>query len=303
MSSHSLERAGLRLIIGLLLAVGLVGAAAAAPEALPAQASPAASLPATLRVCADPDNLPYSRADESGFENRIARLIAEDLHIGLTYDWQPQIRGVVRKTINADRCDVLIGVPVGFDPVLTTRPYYRSAYVFVNRADAAARLESFDDPRLPTLAIGVQLIGDDLAATPPGHALARHGAVARVVGYPVYGEGPAAARATADLASGKLDAAVLWGPQAGYFAMRSAVPLRLVEARPPPDVALPFEFAIAMGVRKGNQALRAALDGVIERRGAEIAAILDGYGVPRRPLQQVQAAAVSPPHVEAGARP
>jgi mxaJ protein len=234
-----------------------------------------------LRVCADPDNLPYSNLDESGFENRIARLVATELHMQLRYAWQPQRRGFVRKTLGAGLCDVFIGVPAGFDPVLTTRPYYRSGYVFVTRADTAP-LESFDDPRLPRLAIGVQLIGDDLAATPPGYALARHGAVDRVVGYPIYGDGPAAARAIADLAHGRLDAALLWGPQAGYFAAHSAVPLRIAEAHPPADVAMPFEFAIAMGVRKGNHALQQALDAVLARRGAEIAAILDDYRVPRR---------------------
>src|SRR4051812_38310844 len=140
--------------------------------------------PGVLRVCADPDNLPYSSADESGFEYRIARLLADDLHRRLEYEWQPQRRGFVRKTVGAGLCEVFIGVPAGFERVSTTRPYYRSGYVFVNRADAPrGGLQSFDAPRLPTLAIGVQLIGEDLAATPAGHALARHGAVDRVVGY------------------------------------------------------------------------------------------------------------------------
>jgi mxaJ protein len=238
-----------------------------------------------LRVCADPDNLPYSSADESGFENRIARLVADDLHRRLEYEWQPQRRGFVRKTVGAGLCEVFIGVPAGFERLATTRPYYRSGYVFVNRADAPrGGLQSFDDPRLPALAIGVQLIGEDLAATPAGHALARHGAVDRVVGYTVYGDGPAAERATADLAAARLDAAVLWGPQAGYFAAKSRVPLRLVAAHAPADVPQPFEFSIAMGVKKGEAALRDALDDVIARRRADIEAILDAYRVPRLPL-------------------
>ena len=259
---------------------GPAAAAARAPQ--PADAPSPTAPPSTLRVCADPDNLPYSRIDETGFENRIARLVADDLHLALRYAWQPQIRGVARKSFGEDVCDVLIGVPIGFERVLTTRPYYRSGYVFVTRTDRASALRSFDDPRLPSLAIGVQLIGDDLAATPPGHALARHRAVERVVGYPVYGEGPAAARAIADLAAGRLDAALLWGPQAGYFAARSAVPMQLAAARAPADLAMPFEFAIAMAVRPGNAALRQRLDAVIEHRRADIDAILDAYQVPRR---------------------
>jgi mxaJ protein len=260
--------------------------------ALLAGAQVAAVEPArVLRVCADPDNLPYSHADESGFENRIARLLADELHATLRYAWQPQGRGFVRKTLGAGLCDVLIGMPTGFERVLTTRPYYRSGYVFVNRADAARPLDSFDDPRLATLSIGVQLIGDDLVATPPGYALARHGATQRVVGYPVYGDGPAAQRATADLASGQLDAALLWGPQAGYFATHSAVPLQLCPAQPPADVGLPFEFSISMGVRKTDYALRQDLDAAIAARSADIAAILDAYAVPRMPLATAAAPA------------
>ena len=267
----------------------------------PASAASATAAAATLTVCADPDNLPYSRSDEAGFENRIARLVADELHARLEYAWQPQIRGIARKSFREARCDVLIGVPVGFERVLTTRPYYRSGYVFVTRAATTPALRSFDDPRLPALAIGVQLVGDDLAATPPGYALARHGAAEHVVGYPVYGDGPAAARAVADLAAGRLDAALLWGPQAGYFATRSAVPLQLAEARPPRDLALPFDFAIAMAVRPGDTALRDALDRVIERRRAEIDAILDAYAVPRQPAATAGAAATGATSAQLGA--
>jgi mxaJ protein len=249
-----------------------------------AAAAEGASAQGPLRVCADPDNLPYSKADESGFENRIARVVAEEMRTTLQYEWQPLARGFVRKTLGAGLCDLFIGVPAGFDRLTTTRPYYRSGYVFVNRADAAKRLESFDDPALRSMAIGVQLIGDDLAATPPGHALARRGAVERVVGYPVYGDGPAVQRALHDLATGHLDAAILWGPQAGFFAARSAVPLRVSVAHAPDGPTMPFEFSIAMGVRKGDTALKEAIEQAIARRQADIAAILDAYGVPRRPL-------------------
>ena len=135
-----------------------------------------------LRVCAEPDNMPLSNAQGAGFENRIAGLIATELGAELVYAWEPQRRGFVRKTIGADLCDVWIGVPNGFERLLTTRPYYQSGYVIVNRADTDAPLRTLADPRLATLRIGVQLIGNDLAATPPGLALARAGAVNGVVG-------------------------------------------------------------------------------------------------------------------------
>jgi len=235
----------------------------------------------TLRVCAEPDNLPMSSASETGFENRIARLLADELGARLVYAWQEQRRGFVRKTFGADLCDVWIGVPAGLERLLTTRPYYRSGYDFVNRADARMPLRSFADPRLATLRIGVQLIGNDLAATPPALALARAGALERVVGYPVYGEGSAAARISADVAAGKLDAALVWGPQAGWFTDHAAAPLVVTPALAPPGFELPFEFAIAVGVKKGDDELRRTLDDALVRRAADVDAVLDAYHVPR----------------------
>jgi len=242
---------------------------------------PSAAAERSLRVCAEPDNLPLSNEREGGFENRIARVVADELHATLVYEWQPQRRGFVRKTIGADLCDVWLGVPVGFERMLTTRPYYRSGYVFLNRADAHEPLTSFVDARLAKLRIGVQLIGDDLAASPPALALARAGATANVVGYPVYGEGSAAERISADLAAGRLDAALVWGPQAGYFADHAPLRLALARAVPPEGFDLPFEFAIAMGVKKSDATLRDDLDLALERRAHEIDAILDAYHVPR----------------------
>ena len=246
-------------------------------------------MPAALRVCAEPDNLPYSREDQSGFENRIARLLADDLGLPLQYAWLPDRRGFVRKTLGANACDVIIGVPAGDERLLTTRPYYRSTYVFVQHdtgATASRALRSLDDARLPALRIGVQLVGNDLAATPPGHVLARHDAVRHVVGFTVYGETPAAQRMVDAVARGELDAAVVWGPQAGYFAARATPPLRITPAAAPADPDLPFAFSIAMGVRKGDRAMKARLDDFIARRGADIDRILDDHAVPRMPLAQ-----------------
>jgi hypothetical protein len=146
-----------------------------------------------LRVCADPANPPYSQRDESGFENRIARLVAEDLHMRLSWFWQEQSRGFVRKTMGAGQCDLFVAVPAGFDKVLRTRPYYRSTYVAVTRLGTPP-FGGFDPDRLRARRFGVQLIGNDLAASPPGLALAEHGAVENVTGFPVYGETPAGKR-------------------------------------------------------------------------------------------------------------
>jgi quinoprotein dehydrogenase-associated probable ABC transporter substrate-binding protein len=234
-----------------------------------------------LRVCADPDNLPLSHEDGSGFENRIARLVAGEMGAELRYEWLPLRRGFVRKTMGAGLCNVFIGVPKAFERVMTTRPYYRSGYVFVSGAKARG-VESFDDPRLRSLRLGVQLVGNDLAATPPGHALAMNGHVDNVRGFTIYGNGPVAQRMIAALTLGELDAALIWGPQAGHFATRSTTPLELRLARPPAGLAdLPFEFDIAMGVRRGDTALCDELDAIIARRRSEIDAILAAYSVPR----------------------
>jgi mxaJ protein len=249
-----------------------------------------------LRVCADPDNLPYSHENGSGFENRIAQLIAAELGAKLTYTWLPQRRGFIRKTLNADACDVVIGVPAEFDLVRTTQSYYRSAYVFVFRAEGQPAFRSFDDPRLRTVKVGVQLIGDDLAATPPGHALAMRGIVANVVGYPVYGDRPQAELMIEALASGKLDVALMWGPQAAYYARKQPVALAMTPARAPAELAsLPFEFSMAMGVRKRDEALQRELDAVIARRRADFQAILLEYNVPLADTALAQQPARSAP--------
>ncbi|QOL50056.1 substrate-binding domain-containing protein [Massilia litorea] len=250
---------------------------AAAALALGAEAQ--AFEPRQLRVCADPDNLPYSNQEGAGFENKIAELIAQDLHATLEYDWWPQRRGFVRRTIGAGMCDLLIGVPADFERVATTRPYYRSAYVFVTRR--ADPVPDFGSPAIRERRIGVQLIGNDMAATPAGHALSRAGATANVTGFTIFGDGPAAERMVHAVDSGEIDAALLWGPQAGWFAARAQLPLKVSIARPPAGTPEPFEFDVALGVKRGNKALLAELEGVLTRRQGEIDGILAQYHVPR----------------------
>jgi mxaJ protein len=238
-----------------------------------------------FRVCADPNNLPFSSRTSAGFENKIAELIAGDLGRHLTIAWQPQRRAFVRHTLKADLCDVIMGVPAGFEMVATTRPYYRSRYVFVYRADRGyGELTSIRDPRLKHLAIGVQLIGDDGYNTPPAHALSQQGIVSNLVGYTVYGdyrEPNPPARIIDAVANGTVDVAAVWGPLAGYFAARAPVPLTLA---PITDTAgfkpLRFEYDIAVGVRKDDGALKDRIDGALERHRAEIERLLHDYGVP-----------------------
>jgi mxaJ protein len=237
-----------------------------------------------LRVCADPNNLPFSNDRSEGFENRLAELVAADLGARLEYDFWPQRRGFVRHTLGAGRCDVMMGAPYGYERVLTTAPYYRSTYVFVYREDLGVKIRSLDDAALRGLRIGVQVVGDDYQNTPPAQALARRGLAANVVGYTLYGDygtpNPAA-RIVDAVAARDVDVAIVWGPFAGYFAPRQRVPLAVVPVSPEVDLPFtPFVFEIAMGVRRGNPGLRRELDDVLLRRRCEVADVLRRYGVP-----------------------
>jgi mxaJ protein len=277
------HRAALFLGAGLIAAGCQQGPAARARPA--ADARSASAPPRLLRVCADPNNLPFSNRAGEGFENRLAALFARDLGAELRYTWWPQRRGFIRNTLRAGACDVVMGVPAGFEMVATTRPYYRSFYVFVARADRHLRVTSFDDPGLRRLRIGVQIIGDDYANAPPAHALAARHLARNVVGYPVYGDysqpNPPA-RIVDAVAKGDVDLAVVWGPLAGYFASREARRLVLTPVSPEMDrPPLRFSFAIAMGVRRRDAALRRTLDDLILRRRADIDRLLAEYGVPR----------------------
>ncbi|MFL5471007.1 MAG: quinoprotein dehydrogenase-associated putative ABC transporter substrate-binding protein, partial [Gemmatimonadales bacterium] len=284
------ERPMKRLAVAFLWALGASLPAAAAPP-LSTGAGPAEAVHApsdVLRVCADPDNLPYSRADGSGFENRIARVLAIDLGVDLQFAWLPDRRGFVRKTMGAGDCDVMIGVPVGFERVAATHPYYRSSYAWVQRADAGAPPAGFDDPRLAGLRIGVQLIGDDQATSPPGFALARHAPRAQVVGFPIPGEQPAAPRIVDAVAAGQLDAGVVWGPQAGYFVKKSPVPLVLTPLATEVDTATgyPMSYNIGMAVRRRDHEFRDSLQTLLDRKHSEILGILKEYGVPAFPVKE-----------------
>src|SRR6266576_3884644 len=185
-----------------------------------------------LRVCADPFDLPFSNEQEQGFENKIAHVVAQDLNARVVNYWWPSRRGVLRNSILGGFCDVMIQAPVGLDPVATTKPYYRSTYYFVYRADRGFALRSLDDI--------IKAVAKD-----------------------------------------SIDVAIVWGPLAGYWVKRQSVPLTMV-ALPDTDAVsgMPFAFDMAMAVRHRDKALKATLDSVIDRRRAEITAILDEYSVP-----------------------
>ena len=262
----------------------LAGALLIASASVALMASAQSRAPSDLRVCADPYDLPFSNNQEEGFENKIAHVVARDLNATVTNYWWPSRRGVLRNSILGGFCDVMIQAPVGLDPVATTKPYYRSTYYFVYRADRGFALRSLDDTILKRLKIGVNMIGYDYTNTPPAHALGSRGIVG-LVGFGNFLNPDPKADHPDDIikavAKDSINVAIVWGPLAGYWVKRQSVPLTMV-ALPDTDAVsgMPFAFDMAMAVRHRDKALKATLDSVIDRRRAEITAILEEYSVP-----------------------
>lgn len=255
-------------------------------SALATRLTVATSVP-KLVVCADPNNLPFSNRAGQGFENRLVELLARDMHAQVEYVWWTQRRGYLRSTLEEGRCDLWPGVASGASAIATTRPYYRSSYVFVTRADTPLAGLTLDDPRLKSVSIGVQMAGNDAINTPPAHPIARRGLMRKVHAYILYGDygrpNPPAAIVNA-VARGSIDVALVWGPLAGYYAHRSTVPLRLEPIDPRQDgVAIPIAYAVSVGVRQQDIELRNRLDNILEQHKDEIDGLLRAYHVPLLP--------------------
>jgi quinoprotein dehydrogenase-associated probable ABC transporter substrate-binding protein/PQQ-dependent catabolism-associated CXXCW motif protein len=230
----------------------------------------------TLRVCADPSNLPFSNEAGEGFENKIAELLAEDLGVDLAYTWHPQVIGFVRNTLGARACDLVMGIVTTSEVMQNTNPYYRSSYVLVQRADADTKVTSLSDPKLAQLRIGA------VAQTPPIDVLARQGLLKNVTPYHLMVdtrfESPGR-EMVEDVAAGELDVGVLWGPIAGYWAKQQSVPMAVVPlAGENPGARM--DFRITMGLRRNEPEWKGILNEFLAEHKAEIQEILLEYGVP-----------------------
>jgi mxaJ protein len=267
----SVKRSFQTLAAAIAACVVLVGTASAQPA---------------LRICGDPDNLPFSNDKLEGFENKIAAVIAAELGATPSYAWWPHQRGLVRNTIDAGTCEVIFGVPEGLDFVLWTKPYYRTSYVIAYRTDRNYRIPSLDAPELKGLRIGLY------ANTPPEESLARRGLLNNLSLYSLFfdplGTQDRPLKLLSDLVAGAVDVAMPWGPLAGYYVKKLNAPLQLVPLEDEPEV--PLSFDISMGVKKGDVALKNRLEAAIDRRQAEIRTILEEYGVPLIPAHAPQPA-------------
>jgi quinoprotein dehydrogenase-associated probable ABC transporter substrate-binding protein len=233
--------------------------------------------PKVLRICADPRNMPFSSEKGEGFENKIAELFAEKLHKTLDYAFFPQVTGFVRVTLGAHRCDVIIGFPQGSDLVQGTNPYYRTAYALVVKPGSGLEdVTTLDDGRLKNKRIGI------IAGTPAATYMAVDGLMPNAKPYPLMIDTRVDSSAEAminDLASGTIDAGVLWGPMAGFYAKKATPALHitpLLKERGGPQLV----YRIGMGVRPSDQNWKRELNRLIQENQPAINKILLDYGVP-----------------------
>ena len=232
-----------------------------------------------LRVCGDPGNMPFSERKEDGFENKIAAIIADELKVKVRYYWLTQGPGFVRNTLGTGLCDLIMGQAFGGDLVQTTNPYYRSAYTLVTRAGEFDGITALDDARLKGKSIGV------IAGTPPVNRMGEVGLVSSMKAYAPYQLDPSrnyqtvGAEIVGALAAKEIDAAVLWGPAAGWLAKQSGTAMRVVPLLREPQRP-PMAYRIAMGVRIGENDWKRSLNTILRKRKADIDAVLRAFDVP-----------------------
>lgn len=240
-----------------------------------------------LIVCADPSNLPYSNKAREGFENKLADVLAADLQVGVDYFWFVGHKSFMRRTLLDGVCDVVISAPSGLPGTVTTRPYFTSSYFALTRANDPRRFLSFDDPWLKEAKIGLQLVGNEGATTPPALSLAMRGANEHITGFPMWADesDPSPQGRIVDaVAEGAVDIAFVWGPFAGHFAKKYGVALRLDPIMSDPArPELTFVFPMAVAVRKSETAFRDRIQEALDRHAPEISEILRNAGVPLVP--------------------
>lgn len=268
-------------------AIVLVAAMAAAQSAATAQRE-------TLRICADPNNLPFSHRNERGFENRLAAQWAERLDREVSYTWFPQRRGFVRNTLRAQdefgryKCDVVMGIVTGYELVMTTKPYYRSTYALVYVKDhglddirSDRDFINMDAERKRSIRVGV------FDQTPGAAWLMRHGFGRQMVPFPAMSGDPDSYPGEAiekALVNEELDAVIIWGPIGGYFARQAdAHELAVIPLASEPGIR--FDFSISAGVRHGDRETRAQIESLIDESSEDIKALLAEYNVPLLELE------------------
>lgn len=238
--------------------------------------------PGVFSVCTDMDNLPYSNSKQEGFEQKIAELIAKDLGQKLKYQFSYDRQGFIRNTLNARLCDVIMGTTPDNDMLLTSKPIYRSGYVFVTRKDSGFdKITDWDSPDLRKGVIGI------VGQSPPSRPLADHDLMGNAHPYRLQRDlNLSPGYMIDDLANGNIDVAIIWGPIGGYYAKQSKVPMvvRLIPEYERINAQGKENWNISIGVRKSDKARLEKIQEVLDRRQADILKILDDYGIPHLPV-------------------
>ncbi|HSH54002.1 MAG TPA: quinoprotein dehydrogenase-associated putative ABC transporter substrate-binding protein [Methylophilaceae bacterium] len=237
--------------------------------------------PTEFKVCADPENLPYSNLKQEGFEDKIAALIAEDLGKKLSFAYAYYRQGFLRNTLNANRCDLIMSTTSDNDSMLTSKPYYRSTHVFVYRKDSGYNIKDWDSPDLRKAVIGI--VGEGPATRP----LADHDLMGNARPYRIQRDlNLPPSFMIDDLVKGDIDVAIVWGPIGGYYAKQSKVPLVVVPVPEYENINVhgKIDWNISIGVRKRDKERMAMIQEVLDRRQNDILKILDDYGIPHVPV-------------------
>ena len=237
--------------------------------------------PTEFKVCADPDNLPYSNLKLEGFEDAIAKLIADELGKKLSFQYAYYRQGFLRNTLNANRCDVVMSTTADNDTMLTSKPYYRSTHVFVYRKDSGYDIKNWDSPDLKKGIIGI------VGQSPESRPLSDHNLMGNARPYRIQRDlNFPPSQMVDDLVKGEIDVAVMWGPIGGYFAKKASIPLVVVPIPEYEKVNIKgkTEWNISIGVRKKDKERIAEINKVIEKRRKDIEKILDDYGIPHLPV-------------------
>lgn len=230
-----------------------------------------------LRVCADPANMPFSDRSKQGFENKIADIVADQLKLPVRYLWAPSGPGFARNTLNSDLCDIVIGYAVGSDVMQSTNPYYRSTYVVVTpKGGTLSDVQSLDDPKLKGRALGV------FAATPPVDIMLKKGLMDKAVVYPLLVDhrfDSPLKKMIGDVKSGKIEAAIVWGPLVGLDVKQSDGALVLSTLSKDADKP-GFSYRISFGIRHDEPDWKHKLEAIERARAADIDKVLVEFGVP-----------------------
>ncbi len=232
----------------------------------------------SLRVCGDPNNLPFSNDKGEGFENKIAELLAEYLGTPIDYTWFPQSQGFIRATLKDYKCDIVMGISAAHGLVLNTNPYYSSVFVLIYRKDQKNKISTLADPELKKFKkIGL------VAGTSPTELMLKHGLITQMAPYHLYVDtrvNTVGSQMIQDILDKKLDAGILWGPIAGFYASQHAAQLEIVPLTADDTEELRVVYRITMGVRPGEVEWKRLLNTFMKEKKLEIEQILEGYGVP-----------------------